>query len=33
VRDVLTHLRGELVRTMALCGVAKVQEITRDLVA
>jgi len=33
VRDVLAHLRGELVRTMALCGVAKVSEITRDLVA
>ncbi len=33
VRDVLAHLRGELVRTMALCGVAKVKEITRDLVA
>jgi 4-hydroxymandelate oxidase len=33
VRDVFMHLRGELVRTMALCGVAKVQEIARDLVA
>jgi len=33
VRDVLAHLRGELVRTMALCGIAKVEEITRDLVA
>jgi 4-hydroxymandelate oxidase len=33
VRDVLMHLRGELMRTMALCGVAKVTEITRDLVA
>ena len=33
VRDVLMHLRGELVRTMALCGLAKVGEITRDLVA
>jgi 4-hydroxymandelate oxidase len=33
VRDVFMHLRGELTRTMALCGVAKVQEITRDLVA
>jgi 4-hydroxymandelate oxidase len=33
VRDVFMHLRGELVRTMALCGVAKVQEITRDLIA
>jgi 4-hydroxymandelate oxidase len=33
VRDVFTHLRGELARTMALCGVSKVQEISRDLVA
>jgi 4-hydroxymandelate oxidase len=33
VRDVFEHLRGELVRTMALCGVAKMSEITRDLVA
>jgi 4-hydroxymandelate oxidase len=33
VRDVLDHLRGELVRTMALCGVAKLDEVTRDLVA
>jgi 4-hydroxymandelate oxidase len=33
VRDVFAHLRGELVRTMALCGIAKVEEITRDLVA
>lgn len=33
VRDVLEHLRGELVRTMALCGVAKLEEVTRDLVA
>jgi 4-hydroxymandelate oxidase len=33
VRDVLAHLRGELTRTMALCGAAKVEEITRDLVA
>ncbi len=32
VRDVLDHLRGELTRTMALCGVAKLEEITRDLV-
>jgi 4-hydroxymandelate oxidase len=32
VRDVFEHLRGELVRTMALCGVAKLEEITRDLV-
>ena len=33
VRDVLEHLRGELVRTMALCGVAKLEEATRDLAA
>ncbi len=33
VRDVFTHLRGELMRTMALCGVAKLDEVTRDLVA
>jgi 4-hydroxymandelate oxidase len=33
VRDVLEHLRGELVRTMALCGVAKLDEVTRDLIA
>jgi 4-hydroxymandelate oxidase len=33
VRDVFDHLRGELVRSMALCGVAKLAEITRDLVA
>ena len=33
VRDVLDHLRGELTRTMALCGVAKLADITRDLVA
>jgi 4-hydroxymandelate oxidase len=33
VRDVLDHLRGELVRTMALCGVANVSEATPDLVA
>ena len=32
VRDVFAHLRGELVRTMALCGVAKLEEVTRDLV-
>src|SRR5258708_3860753 len=32
VRDVFDHLRGELVRSMALCGVAKPSEITRDLV-
>src|SRR5258705_469322 len=33
VRDVFTHLRAELARTMALCGVAKLDEVTRDLVA
>jgi 4-hydroxymandelate oxidase len=33
VRDVLDHLRGELTRTMALCGVANVSEATPDLVA
>ncbi len=33
IRDVLDHLRGELARSMALCGVAKLVEITRDLVA
>jgi len=33
VRDVFTHLCAELVRTMALCGVAKLDEVTRDLVA
>ena len=33
VRDVLEHLRGELMRTMALCGVAKLTEATADLVA
>jgi 4-hydroxymandelate oxidase len=33
VRDVLDHLRNELVRTMALCGVADVSEATPDLVA
>ena len=32
VRDVFEHLRGELTRTMALCGVAKLDEITPDLV-
>jgi 4-hydroxymandelate oxidase len=32
VRGVFEHLRGELVRTMALCGVAKLEEVTRDLV-
>jgi 4-hydroxymandelate oxidase len=33
VRDVLEHLRLELVRTMALCGVASLKEATPDLVA
>jgi 4-hydroxymandelate oxidase len=33
VRDILLHLRAELARTMALCGVAKLDEVTRDLVA
>src|SRR5262245_14525504 len=33
VRDVLTHLRDELVRTMALCGVPTLAEATVDLVA
>jgi 4-hydroxymandelate oxidase len=33
VRDVFEHLRTELVRTMALCGVATLSEVTRDLVA
>jgi 4-hydroxymandelate oxidase len=33
VRDVLTHLRGELARTMALCGVARIADATADLVA
>ena len=30
---VLDHLRGELARSMALCGVARLDEITGDLVA
>src|SRR5262245_65315734 len=33
VRDVLDHLRVELVRTMALCGVATLDDVTPDLVA
>ncbi|HEY2137057.1 MAG TPA: alpha-hydroxy acid oxidase [Xanthobacteraceae bacterium] len=33
VRDVFAHLHAELVRTMALCGIAKLDEATRDLVA
>jgi 4-hydroxymandelate oxidase len=32
VRAVLDHLGAELVRSMALCGVARLDEITRDLV-
>ncbi len=33
VTQVLNHLRGELVRTMGLCGVSTLGEITSDLVA
>jgi isopentenyl diphosphate isomerase/L-lactate dehydrogenase-like FMN-dependent dehydrogenase len=33
VRDVLEHLRIELVRAMALSGVANLAEATPDLVA
>ncbi len=33
VRAVLDHLRAELMRSMALCGVATLQEITADLLA
>ena len=33
VRAVLDHLRAELVRSMALCGTARLDEITPDLVA
>jgi len=33
VTMVLEHLRGELVRSMALCGVARLDDITGDLVA
>ena len=33
VRAVLAHLREELVRTMALCGVATIAQVTTDLVA
>jgi 4-hydroxymandelate oxidase len=33
VRDVLDHLRNELVRTMALCGVATLTDAAPDLVA
>ena len=30
---VLDHLRAELIRAMALCGVARLDEIGADLVA
>ena len=33
VRAVLDHLRAELVRTMALCGTARLDQISNDLVA
>ena len=33
VRAVLDHLRDELLRSMALCGVARLSEISADLVA
>jgi len=33
VAAVLAHLRNELVRTMALCGASRLEEITADLVA
>jgi 4-hydroxymandelate oxidase len=33
VRAVLDHLRAELVRAMALCGAARLDEISNDLVA
>ena len=33
VRAVLDHLRAELIRSMALCGAARLDEITADLVA
>ena len=32
VQAVLDHLRAELVRTMAFCGVARLDQVTRDLV-
>jgi 4-hydroxymandelate oxidase len=32
LQAVLDHLRAELMRTMALCGVARLDQITRDLV-
>jgi 4-hydroxymandelate oxidase len=33
VRAVLDHLNGELIRSMALCGVARLDAITSDLLA
>ena len=33
VRAVLDHLRVELVRAMALCGAARLDQISNDLVA
>jgi 4-hydroxymandelate oxidase len=33
VRAVLEHLRAELIRSMALCGVARLEKITGDLLA
>jgi 4-hydroxymandelate oxidase len=33
VRSVLDHLRVELVRAMALCGAARLDQIGSDLVA
>jgi 4-hydroxymandelate oxidase len=33
VKVVLQHLHAELVRSMALCGTAKLAEITPDLLA
>ena len=33
VRSVLDHLRVELVRAMALCGAARLDQISSDLVA
>jgi 4-hydroxymandelate oxidase len=33
VRAVLDHLRTELARTMALCGTARLDQISNDLVA
>jgi 4-hydroxymandelate oxidase len=32
VREVLEHLHAELKRAMALCGAAKLDELTPDLV-